>query len=237
MKKCTKLTLISFVLLMLLLCFPSFATSSKIKNIDVNNLNFNSIDKSKVEDLKKAINNIDVNSLDSATIIDSIDKNEISNGNINSIDTNAININEVTGIYKELSKVISNKDIADLIKDNSKVLEEAGISKEALSTSETLLRTFDSDAIIDIVQNDLDINELLNMYKNGSSLESIISKVMSETSMQTKINIICKLLFSNFYIRFAIFCLIIVAIYSIFITSLIFKKARKKLVYNTYSYL
>lgn len=77
MKKCTKIILISFLALMFLLSAKVFAAPTNLKDIDVNSLNFNSIDKNKVEDFKKALNNIDITNLDSASIIDNIDKNEL----------------------------------------------------------------------------------------------------------------------------------------------------------------
>lgn len=228
MKKYFKITILISLLLIVLLSTTSFGVSSKLKNIDVNNINLNSIDKSKIEDVKDILTNIDVNSLETANIVNEIDKSEIASGNFNSIDTNSINISEVVGIYDQLSDVISNEEIADLIKDNSKLLTEAGISKEALSASETMLRTFDSDAVIDIVQNDLDLNKILSMYNNGSSIEDILNYVLTETSLQTKLNIVSKLLFSNIYFRIALVVLIFVIIYSLFITSIIFDKAGKK---------
>lgn len=227
MKRNLKIVLFVAIILVFLFSISSFAASSKLNNFDINSLNLNSIDKSKIDDLKDVLENIDVNSLDSSAIINDIDKSEIASGNLNSIDTSDINIDEVIGIYDQLSDVISNEEIADLIKDNSKLLTDAGISKEALSASETMLRTFDSDAVIDIVQNDLDLDKLLDMYKNGASLSEILTSVITETSLQTKINIISKLLFSNLYIRIALVVLIFVIIYSVFITSIIFDKAGK----------
>lgn len=155
-------------------------------------------------------------------------KKKLKNGNFNSIDTSTVDTKEIIDIYSELSDVISNEEIADLIKDNKELLTEAGVNSEILSTSETMLRTFDSDAIIDIAQNsELDINKLLDMYKNGASLEEILSTIMNETSMQAKINILLRLLFSIALVRIILIVLLIIAIYSIFITSFIFKKAGK----------
>lgn len=227
MKRNLKIVLFVAIILVFLFSISSFATSSKLNNFDVNSLNLNSIDKSKINDLKDVLENIDVNSLDSSAIINEIDKSEIVSGNLNSIDTSDINIDEVIDIYDQLSDVISNEEIADLIKDNSELLTDAGVSEEALSVSETMLRTFDSDAVIDIVQNDLDLDKLLDMYKNGASLSEILTSVITETSLQTKISIISKLLFSNLYFRIALVGLIFVIIYSVFITSIIFDKAGK----------
>ena len=227
MKRNLKIVLFVAIILVFLFSISSFAASSKLNNFDVNSLNLNSIDKSKINDLKDVLENIDVNSLDSSAIINEIDKSEIVSGNLNSIDTSDINIDEVIDIYDQLSDVISNEEIADLIKDNSELLTDAGVSEEALSVSETMLRTFDSDAVIDIEQNDLDLDKLLDMYKNGASLSEILTSVITETSLQTKISIISKLLFSNLYFRIALVGLIFVIIYSVFITSIIFDKAGK----------
>lgn len=227
MKRNLKIVLFVAIILVFLFSISSFAASSKLNNFDVNSLNLNSIDKSKINDLKDVLENIDVNSLDSSAIINEIDKSEIVSGNLNSIDTSDINIDEVIDIYDQLSDVISNEEIADLIKDNSELLTDAGVSEEALSVSETMLRTFDSDAVIDIVQNDLDLDKLLDMYKNGASLSEFLTSVITETSLQTKISIISKLLFSNLYFRIALVVLIFVIIYSVFITSIIFDKAGK----------
>ena len=233
LKKRTKIFIFVIVLITLLIQATSLATSSKfdaLKSINVNDINLNSIDKSKVNELREALNSIDVNKLDSSAVVNTINKNDIKTGNItsNSIDINSINIDEVLNIYEDLSEIVSNEDIADLLKDNSKLLVEAGLDKDAISTSETLLRTFDSSAVVDIVRNDLDLDKLIEMYKNGASLEDIIKSIITGTSTQTKIKIVFTLLFANFYVRVFFVVMIFIAIYSIFVTSLIFSKARKK---------
>lgn len=229
MKKYVRFIIFSIVFLLLIACTSSFAAPSpeSIKNINVNDINLTSIDKNKVEDLKKVLDTIDIKDLDTSAVIDDINKSEVANGNLNSINTDAVNMKEVIGIYDKLSDVISNEEIADLIKDNKKVLTDAGVSKDALNVSEKMLRTFDSKAVIDIVQNDLDIDKLMEMYKKGASLEEILTTLLAETSLKTKLSIASKLLFSNRYVKIAIVILVIIAIYSIFITSFIFHKAGK----------
>lgn len=229
MKKYVRFIILAIVILLLVACTSSLAAPSpeKIKSLNVNDINLKSIDKHKANDLKKVLNTIDIESLDSAAIVDNIDKSEVANGNLNSINTDAINMKEIIGIYDKLSDVISNEEIADLIKDNKKVLTEAGVSNDALNVSEKMLRTFDSKAVIDIVQNDLDLDKLMEMYKKGASLEEILTSLLMETSLQTKLSIVGKLLFSNRYVKIAMVILFILAIYSIFITSFIFRKAGK----------
>lgn len=219
---------IFILLITLLFIFPSISSASSVfSSINVNELNLNSISKGKVDELKDTIENLSKKDLNSSEILNTIDKNAIANGNINSVDVNSIDMNEVIDVYDELSKVISNDDIANLIDDNKEVLADAGADKTLLSTSSTLLRTFDADAVIDIVQNDLDINEILESYKNGSSLEDILMSVMQNTSTSTKLKILSKLIFSNGHLRLIFALLIVVIIYSVFITYLIFKKAGK----------
>lgn len=229
MKKYVRFIILAITISILMACTVSLAAPSpeKIKSIDVNDINLKSIEKDKVNDLKKVLDTIDIKSLDTAAIANDINKSEVANGNLNSVNTDAINMKEVIGIYDKLSDVISNEEIADLIKDNKKVLTEAGISNDALNVSEKMLRTFDSKAVIDIVQNDLDIDKLMEMYKKGASLEEILTTLLAETSLQTKLSIVSKLLFSNRYARTAMVIFVIIAIYSIFITSFIFRKAGK----------
>ena len=156
-----------------------------------------------------------------------VDKEAISQGDINSVDVNAIDMDEVVQVYEELSKVVSNKDIANFIDDNKQALTKAGANEKLLTTSSTLLKTFDADAVIDIMQNDLDVNELFNSYKNGASLESILMGVLKSTSTSAKIRIAFKLLFANPKVRLFFALLIVVAVYSVIVTGLIFKKVGK----------
>lgn len=229
MKKYLKTTiLIITILVIVLFIFPSFVSAASIFNsIDINSLNFNSIDSSKINSLKNSLENIATSNYISSNAIENIDKNAIANGDINSVDVNAVDIDEIAEVYKELSDVISNEDIANFIDDNKKALSEAGANEKLLSTSSTLLKTFDADAVIDIMQNDLDINKILQSYKNGESLESILLGIMKNTSTGAKIKIACKLLFSNDYFKLVFAFLVVVIIYSVIITGLIFKKVGK----------
>lgn len=229
MKKYLKTTIfIITTLTIILFIFPSFASASPAFNsIDINSLNFNSIDASKIDNLKSTLENLANSDYNSTSAFENVDKNDIKNKDVNAIDVNSIDMNEVAGIYKELSEVISNDDIANFIDDNKKTLSEAGANEKLLSTSSTLLKTFDADAVIDIMQNDLDVNKILQSYKNGESLESILLSIMKNTSTGAKIKIACKLLFSNDYFKLVFAFLVVVIIYSVIITGLIFKKVGK----------
>lgn len=225
MKKYLKFVILIAILLVLQ---PSFAFASSIfGSIDVNNLDFNSISKEKVDDLKSALESIDTNTITSSDAFQNVDKNAIATGDINSIDINKINIDEVADVYQELSKVISNEDIANFIDDNKEALSKAGANEGLLSTSATMLRVFDADAVIDVMKNDLDLNAILDSYKNGASIESILKSFIENTSTADKIKIMSKLIFSNKFVRLIIAFFVVIGIYSIFITGYIFKKADK----------
>ncbi len=225
MRKYTKIFCLIIALLILIPSVSSLAlSSSMIKNININALDLNSIDESKKDDLKKALSNIE-EKLSESEIKEIVSEvNKVSN---NTVNTNSVNMDTFLDIYNELSNVVSNEEIANLIEDNSNLLNRAGMSDSALSAAESIFRNFDTDAIVDVVKNDLDMDEIVSLYNNDASLEDIMSSVITGTSMQAKINIIFKLLLSNKYVKGTLIILLIVAVYSIFVTALIFKKAGK----------
>ena len=225
MRKYLKFVILIAILLVLQ---PSFVFASSVfGSIDVNNLDFNSISKEKVDDLKSTLQSIDTNSITSSSAFENVDKNAIVSGDINSIDVNKIDINEVAEVYEELSKVISNEDIANFIDDNKEALSKAGANEGLLSTSASMLRVFDADAVIDVMKNDLDLNAILKSYKDGASIESILKSFIKNTSTADKVKIAFKLIFSNKFVRLLVAFFVVIGIYSIFITGYIFKKADK----------
>lgn len=164
MRKCLRFAIFLALLLVLL---PSFVSASSIfGSIDVNKLDFNSISENKIDELKSTIESLNSDAFSSSAALNNIDKNAIANGDVNSIDVNKIDINEVAEVYQELSKVISNDDIADFIDDNKEALANSGVDQGLLSTSSTMLRVFDANAVIDVMKNDLDLEEILKAYQN-----------------------------------------------------------------------
>jgi hypothetical protein len=129
--------------------------------------------------------------------------------------------------YEELSKVISNEEIVTFIDNNKTVLSEAGLSKSLLTTTSSLLKNFDANTVIDVVKSDLNLEEAIKNSKEDASADSILKLAIKNTSTPDKIRIMLKLLFSNGYIRLLTSFAIVISIYSIFITSYIFKKADK----------
>ncbi|MDE5830391.1 MAG: hypothetical protein K2H53_01550 [Clostridia bacterium] len=205
---------IIFIFIFTLIIAPySISASSILQSIDINKLNLNSISQSKIDELKETIENLN------------IDENVI-NSNIGSSDLDQSTIDTVIKVYDELSNVISNEEIANFIEDNKKTLSDAGANDALLSASSTLLKTFDADAVIDIVQNDLNINQIIES-SNSSSATDIVTSVIENTTTATKIKVIFKLLFSNDYFKLVFALIVVVMIYSIIITGIIFKKAGK----------
>lgn len=201
-----------FIFIFILLITPhSIYASSILQSIDVNKLDFNSIDITKIDGLKETIENMN------------IDENLI-NSNINPENVDKSTIDEIIKVYEKISDVISNEEIAGFIEDNKKALSSAGANDTLISTSSSLLKTFDADTVIDIVQNDLKLDEILEASENSSS-KDIVTSVIENTTTSTKIKVIFKLLFSNDYFKLVFALFVVVMIYSVIITGIIFKKA------------
>jgi len=213
----------------LILAPTNVLASSVFGSVDIENLDLSRIDKSKVNELKGILEDFkdeNANTINKEDL-DNMSKEDIKNS-INSIDVKSIDINGVLNTYKEISNVISNKDMAYLIEDNKDILTSSGVNKNLVDASVTLFNTFDADAVIEIAQNDLDIEALFKAYQEGASIDSLIISVIDNTSITTSLKIACKLLFANSFFRLLIALFIVVGIYSIFITGIIFKKAGKK---------
>ena len=213
MKKYSKF-IISFMLLLIFCLCPCYIFAfTNFNNIDVNKLDLNSISNYKASDLKDAIQNL------------SIDKNII-NSNINPSNIDSNTMDTIIKAYEELSSVVSNEEIADFIEDNKETLSKAGASKDILSASSALLRTFDPETVIDIVQNDLDLDKIIEESESSSSTD-ILTSALENTTTSTKVKITFKLLFSNGYFKMIFWLFVVVAIYSIIISGIIFRKAGK----------
>lgn len=199
MKKYLK-TIILFITILIFL-IPSYTHATSIfENIDINNLNLSGIETSKLSELENTIENIP--------------KGETS-------------IDSVLIFYEEISKVISNEEIVTFINNNKNTLVNAGLSKSLLNTSSTLLKNFDAETVIDVVKNNLALQDAIEASEEGASADSILRIAIKKTSTGEKIKIFFKLLFSNGFVRLLFSFGIVISIYSIFITSYIFKKADK----------
>ena len=223
-KKFVTLFIILFSIIFVII--PSYAsetepTPSAIASINIEELDLSRIDQTKIDDLKSSIEDLRLNHSDSGL-------NTGSYPNRINEDDKTINVNEVIEIYKELSGIISNKDMIYFIEDNKVQLTNAGFGENLLDMSISLFKTFDANTIIDIAQNDLNINKILASYETGDSIDSIFIYIIDNTPPSTTLKITFKLLFANSFFRLFFAFLIVIGIYSVFITGLIFKKANKK---------
>ncbi len=143
------------------------------------------------------------------------------------------NVESILNLYEELSKVLTNEEMATFLENNKSTLSKAGISKSMLNTSISMLKNFDTSTVVDIVRNDLNINEIAKNSKEGATADSILKSAIKKAPITDKVKIICKLLFSNGYFRLLFALMIVLAVYSVIVTSFIFKKAKKPY-YATY---
>lgn len=215
MRKNFKMIFIVFIFI-LLISITSFAAPSRKKPFNLNNINYDSINYDEINNVKTILNTIDKKTLTT------ISKSS------NTIDTTTINVDELINVYENLSRIVSNEELANFIKDNADTFENAGIDKSIISTSESLARKFDSDTIVDILKNDINLDKVTTMREKGANAEEIIISIMEDTPVQKLFGIALKLVFASFIYRLIFLLLILTAIYSIYITSLIFKKASKK---------
>jgi len=198
LKKYLKTIVFFIAILMFLLPIP--VSSAAFANIDINKLNLSGIDTSKLSDLENTIEHMP--------------KGETS-------------IDSVLIFYQEISNVISNEEIVTFIENNKEVLSNAGLSKSLLNTSSSLFKNFDAETVIDVVKNNLMLQDAIAASEEGASADAILKSAIKKTPTLDKIKIIFKLLFSNGFIRLLTAFIIVISIYSIFITSYIFKKAGK----------
>ena len=202
MKKYLKIIVLLALSIFLLIIPNCTFASSVLESIDINNLDLTGIDASKLSDIENKME-------------------ELSKASATS------NIDAMLKIYEELSKIITNEELATFIDNNKSTLANAGLSKNLLSTSSSLLKNFDTETIIDIVRNDLDIDNVIANSKEGLSSNDIVRNAIKNTPTFDKIKIISKLVFSNGYFKLLFALCIVLAIYSVIITSFIFKKAKK----------
>ncbi len=179
---------------------PISISYASFGNIDINKLNLSGIDTSKLSDLENTIENMP--------------KGETS-------------IDSVLIFYQEVSTVISNEEMVTFIENNKEVLSNAGLSKSLLNTSASLFKNFDVETVIEVVKNNLMLQDAIASSEDGASVDTILKDAIKKTPTLDKIKIIFKLLFSNGFIRLLTSFIIVLSLYSIFITSYIFKKAGK----------
>ncbi len=213
MKKYLKISLLLFVIVLLL---PSFAHASNIfEAIEVEDLDLSEMSFDKIDILRDKLKEISTKVSDS-----SIDENALQNG-----ETASISISSVLTFYEEISEVLTNKELAEFIDKNEDILVSAGINRNLLRISSKLFKSFDSKTIIDIAKNNIDTNKILeDMGKSTGSLD-LIKATINNTTTSDKISIIFKLLFSNNFFKLLFALIIVSSVYSVFITSYIFKKA------------
>lgn len=214
---------VSLFCILLVVC-SSYSFASSLSSINIDELDLSRIDENKINDLKDIIEEF-------KNAESNVDKEEAKEENV------SISTGKVLNLYKELSKIVSNKDLVEFIEDNKIQLSNAGFSENLLDTSINLFNTFDADTLIDIAQNDLNADKLLTSYENGDSIDELVISIIDNTSPLKALMITFKLLFANSFFRLLFALLIVVSIYSIFITGIIFKKAGKKSFRYIYSNL
>ena len=137
---------------------------------------------------------------------------------------------DILTAYKEVTAIVSNEDLANIVEDNRQLLYDTGIDNSTISTATALLNSIKAETIIDIAENDLEIDEMIEKSKNDENFnleEELKDKIINDTSFLDIAKTTFKLLFSIVMVKAILVIFLIVSTYSIVITGLIFKKAGK----------
>lgn len=143
------------------------------------------------------------------------------------IDVNQITKEEVLKIYDEISEEYSLQDIADLLEENTKEMEEKGVQKDILEAGIHFIRTTDEKDIRKIIEEDIDFENIKEKVQEGYSPEQIVSSVIEETPDEKKVEMIIKILWANKIVKTVGIVLILLFLYGTIIRWILYQKAGK----------
>ena len=149
---------------------------------------------------------------------------------ISTINSEGINeelLNETVNLYTEVTKEYTNDEIADIIEEKESVLIENGDSTKDIDNITKELRSVDENKTKKILEK-IDVQEIYNDIKSGSTVQDIIKNVSNSMSMSEKIDLISDLIFPAEVISKIIIALIVLCIYRTLLRCVIYKKAGKK---------
>lgn len=143
------------------------------------------------------------------------------------IDINNITKEDILKVYDEVSEQYSPENIADMIEENAKEIEEQGISKEIIEAGADFIRQTDTKSIRNIIENEIDIDDIKEKIEKGYTPEQILTSMVEETSNAKKVELATKILLSNKIIKIAILVVSILWIYGTILRWIIYTKAGK----------
>ena len=143
------------------------------------------------------------------------------------IDVNNISKEDILKVYDEISEQYTNDDIANIIEEHKKEIIQQGVTEETIEAGTNLIRTTDTEAIRDIIANDIEIEDIKEKIKQGYTANEILKSVIQETPNEKKMEIATKLLLSNKMIKLILIIVLILFIYGTILRWKIYVKAGK----------
>lgn len=148
---------------------------------------------------------------------------------ISSKGLNKETFSEIIAKYRELSENYSNDQIADMIENAKKSLEQENIGQEHIENIESLvkiLRGFETADLIKIM-NSIDIDRAIEEMTPGSTLLDLVKKAASNMSTQQKAGLFASFILSSKIVHTILTVLGILGIYQLFTRAVIYKKAHQ----------
>ena len=201
-KKIVKILAIFIIIMLMCLCYTAHAATNK--NEQVSNLIEDVTDEEEV----------------STTIKDLI-------LTINSEGMSKSLLAETINLYSQLTKTYTNNEIASMIEENKKYLEQENVAMDNVNTVVTFLKSVDSNQLNKVLQQ-VDVDKIANKISNGASIQSILKDITGSMSAVEKVNFVVDILLSAYVVKTALTVLVALFIYRTLLRCVIYKKAHKK---------
>ncbi len=143
----------------------------------------------------------------------------------NNIDVNTLTKEDILNLYDEIVKEYSPETIANMIEENTKEIEEQGVSKEVIQAGANFIRETDTESIREIIENDIDIEEVKEKIQKGYTADQIVSSIVEEAPTQKKVEIASKLLLSNQIIKNILTVIVVLFLYGTILRWILYIKA------------
>lgn len=143
------------------------------------------------------------------------------------IDVDNITKEDILNIYDQISEQYSPEYIADMIEENTKEIEEQGISKDVVEAGANFIRNMDTQSIRNIIENEIDVEDIKEKIEKGYTADQILDSIVQETPNEKKIEIATKLLLSNKIIKTIVIVAVALFIYGTILRWIIYVKAGK----------
>ena len=136
-------------------------------------------------------------------------------------------LSQTLNLYNQLTAQYTNNEIADMIEQNKKELEENNVQMDNVDSVITLLKSVDTTQLRKIL-GQVDIERIATKVENGESAASILKDITGNMTATEKVNFVMEILLSAYVVKIIIILSIILFIYRTLLRCVIYKKAHKR---------